>query len=152
MAKEGADPSGVGYEALQKAIQLQADYCILDTAGRLHTKENLMEELKKSKRVLARLKETAPDHVLLVIDAITGQNALRQAEEFNKALGLTGLIFTKCDGSSRAGNAVSIVKKLQVPLTYIGVGETVEDLDIFDLPQYLHALLDMEDSLTEGQV
>lgn len=151
-AKEGADPSGVGYEALQRAIQLQADYCILDTAGRLHTKENLMEELKKSKRVLTKLRESAPDHILLVIDAITGQNALKQAEEFNKTLGLTGLIFTKCDGSSRAGNAVSIVKKLQVPLTYIGVGETVDDLDIFDLSQYLHALLDMEDSLTEGQV
>ena len=142
-AKEGADPSGVGYEALQKAISTKADFCILDTAGRLHTKENLMEELKKSKKVLAKLDATKPDQVLLVIDAITGQNALRQAEEFHRALGLTGLVFTKCDGSARAGNAVSILNKLSVPLAYIGVGETVEDLDVFDLDLYLHALLDM---------
>ncbi|MBT3983577.1 MAG: signal recognition particle-docking protein FtsY [Bacteriovoracaceae bacterium] len=141
-AKEGADPSGVGYETLQKAMSSGADYCILDTAGRLHTKENLMEELKKSKRVLEKLDSTKPDHTLLVIDSITGQNALRQAEEFQKALGLTGLIFTKCDGSSKAGNAVAIVQKLKVPITYIGVGESVEDLDAFNLEEYLGALLD----------
>ncbi|MBK24027.1 MAG: signal recognition particle-docking protein FtsY [Halobacteriovorax sp.] len=142
-AKEGANPSGVGYDALQQALNEKADYCILDTAGRLHTKGNLMEELTKSKNVLKKLDESAPHHTLLVIDAITGQNALRQAEEFNKALELSGLIFTKCDGSSKAGSAIGIVQQLKVPITYIGVGESVEDLDIFNLDEYLSALLDM---------
>lgn len=140
-AKEGANPSGVAYDALQLAINEKADYCILDTAGRLHTKENLMEELKKTKGVLAKLDATAPHHTLLVLDAITGQNALRQAEEFNRYLNLTGLIFTKCDGSSKAGSAVGIVEKLAVPIVYIGVGETVEDLNAFNLDDYLDALI-----------
>lgn len=142
-AKEGSNPSGVGFEALKTALEQKADYCILDTAGRLHTKGNLMEELAKSKNVLKKLDETAPHHVLLVIDAITGQNAIRQAEEFNKTLDLTGLIFTKCDGSSKAGSAVSIVQSLKVPITYIGVGESVEDLNNFNLDEYLGALLDL---------
>jgi fused signal recognition particle receptor len=140
-AKEGSNPSGVGYDSLQAALNMKADYCILDTAGRLHTKENLMDELTKSKNVLKKLDPLAPHHVLLVIDAITGQNAIRQAEEFNKALALTGLIFTKCDGSSKAGSAVSIVSQLKLPIAYIGVGETVDDLDIFNLDEYLNALL-----------
>lgn len=140
-AKEGSNPSGVGYDALQTALAQNADYCILDTAGRLHTAGNLMEELKKSKQVLKKLDESAPHHTLLVIDAITGQNALRQAEEFHKTLELNGLILTKCDGSSKAGSAVSIVSTLQVPITYIGVGESVEDLDEFKLDDYLKALL-----------
>ncbi|CBW27949.1 cell division protein [Halobacteriovorax marinus SJ] len=143
-AKEGANPSGVGYDALQTAINEGADYCILDTAGRLHTKGNLMEELKKSRDVLKKLDDSAPHQTLLVIDAITGQNALRQAEEFNNTLGLSGLIFTKCDGSSKAGSAIGIVDKLKVPIAYIGVGEQVEDLNIFNLSEYLDALLDLE--------
>ena len=143
-AKEGSNPSGVGYEALQTALTEKADYCILDTAGRLHTKGNLMDELAKSKNVLKKLDENAPHQVLLVIDAITGQNAIRQAEEFNKTLDLTGLIFTKCDGSSKAGSAVSIVQSLKVPITYIGVGESVEDLNNFNLDEYLGALLDLQ--------
>jgi len=142
-AKEGSNPSGVGYDALQAAINQNADYCILDTAGRLHTKENLMDELVKSKNVLKKLDPTAPHQILLVIDAITGQNALRQAEEFHKALDLTGLIFTKCDGSSKAGSAVSIVEQLKLPIAYIGVGETAEDLDVFRIDEYLKALLGM---------
>lgn len=142
-AKEGANPSGVGFDALQRAINIGADYCLLDTAGRLHTKANLMDELTKSKNVLSKLDPDAPHEVLLVIDAITGQNAVRQAEEFHKALGLTGLIFTKCDGSSKAGSAISIVQELNVPLTYIGVGEGVEDLDVFETKAYLKALLDL---------
>jgi fused signal recognition particle receptor len=140
-AKEGANPSGVGYDALQAAINEKADYCILDTAGRLHTKENLMDELGKSKNVLKKLDPLAPHQILLVIDAITGQNALKQAEEFHKTLQLTGLIFTKCDGSSKAGSAVSIVEQLKLPIAYIGVGETAEDLDVFNVDDYLHALL-----------
>jgi fused signal recognition particle receptor len=140
-AKEGANPSGVGYDALQAAVNANADYCILDTAGRLHTKENLMDELAKSKNVLKKIDPTAPHQILLVIDAITGQNALRQAEEFHKTLGLTGLIFTKCDGSSKAGSAVTIVEQLKLPIAYIGVGESAEDLDVFNVDDYLHALL-----------
>lgn len=140
-AKEGAGPSGVGYDAFLKAKNENADYCILDTAGRLHTKENLMEELVKSKNVLKKLDPDAPHQILLVLDAITGQNALRQAEEFHKALSLTGLIFTKCDGSSKAGSAVSIVQQLKLPIAYIGVGERAEDLDVFNVDDYLHALL-----------
>lgn len=141
-AKSGSNPSGVGYDALQTALNEKADYCILDTAGRLHTKSNLMDELTKSKNVLKKLEETAPHQTLLVIDAVTGQNALRQAQEFNKALGLTGLIFTKCDGSSKAGSAIGIVQELGVPITYIGVGENVEDLNRFELNEYLQTLLD----------
>jgi fused signal recognition particle receptor len=141
-AKEGASPSGVGYQALERAISLNADYCILDTAGRLHNKGNLMDELKKSKDVLKKLDPDAPWQTLLVIDAVTGQNAIRQAEEFNKALDLTGLIFTKCDGSSKAGAAIPIVSNLKVPITYIGVGESVDDLNPFVTDDYLKALLD----------
>ncbi len=140
-AKEGSNPSGVGYDALQMAQNLKADYCILDTAGRLHTKENLMDELTKSKNVLKKLDPSAPQQVLLVIDAITGQNAIRQAEEFHKALELTALIFTKCDGSSKAGSAVSIVEQLKLPIAYIGVGESADDLDLFNIDDYLKALL-----------
>lgn len=140
-AHDGADPSGVAYDTVQKAKDMNADYCIIDTAGRLHTASNLMDELAKTKKVMSKVMADAPHETLLVVDAITGQNALRQAEEFNKALELTGLIFTKCDGSSKAGSAVSIVEKLNVPITYIGVGEDVEDLNVFDLDEYLNALL-----------
>ncbi len=143
-AKHGADPSGVAYDTLAQAIKLKADYCLLDTAGRLHTASNLMEELKKTKKVLSKLNSSAPHQTLLVIDAITGQNALRQAEEFNNALQLSGLIFTKCDGSAKAGSGVSLIHKLNVPIQYIGVGEGVEDLDVFNTDDYLNGLLGIE--------
>ncbi len=145
-AAEGADPSGVAYDTVAKAKEMNADYCIIDTAGRLHTKSNLMDELTKTKKVMSKIIPDAPHETLLVVDAITGQNALRQAEEFNKALALTGLIFTKCDGSSKAGSAVSIVQTLNVPIVYIGVGEDVEDLNIFNLDSFLNALLGIETS------
>lgn len=140
-AKEGANPSGVAYETVERAVKDEADYCIIDTAGRLHTAANLMDELAKTKRVMSKVLPDAPHEVMLVIDAITGQNALRQAQEFHRSLELTGLIFTKCDGSSKAGSAVSIVNNLNVPVAYIGVGENVEDLNRFELDAYLDALL-----------
>ena len=143
-AAEGADPSGVAFDAVKKAKELGADYCIIDTAGRLHTKSNLMDELVKTKKVMSKVVPDAPHETLLVVDAITGQNALRQAEEFNKSLELSGLIFTKCDGSSKAGSAVSIVQSLSVPIVYIGVGEEVEDLNIFELDAFLNALLGIQ--------
>lgn len=143
-AAEGADPSGVAFDTVKKAKEAGAHYCLIDTAGRLHTKSNLMDELAKTKKVMSKVVPEAPHETLLVLDAITGQNAMRQAEEFNKSLELTGLIFTKCDGSAKAGSAISIVENLQVPVSYIGVGEDVEDLNIFDLEQYLGALLGHE--------
>lgn len=143
-AKDGADPSGVAYDTVAKAFAENYDYCLIDTAGRLHTNQNLMDELAKTKRVMSKINPEAPQEVLLVLDAITGQNALKQAQEFNKALQLTGIIFTKCDGSAKAGSAVGIVDQLRVPITYIGVGESVEDLHLFDLDLYLKTLVGLE--------
>lgn len=140
-AKDGADPSGVAYETVEKAFAGNYDYCLIDTAGRLHTNQNLMDELSKTKRVMGKVNPDAPHQVLLVLDAITGQNALKQAQEFNKALNLSGIIFTKCDGSAKAGSAVAIVDELKVPITYIGVGEGVEDLHHFDKDLYLKTLI-----------
>ncbi len=143
-AKDGADPSGVAYDTVAKAYSEGYDYCLIDTAGRLHTNQNLMDELSKTKKVMNKINPDAPHEVLLVLDAITGQNALKQAQEFNKALQLTGIIFTKCDGSSKAGSAVGIVDNLKVPITYIGVGESVEDLQLFELDLYLKTLVGLE--------
>lgn len=143
-AKDGADPSGVAYDTVAKAFSEGYDYCLIDTAGRLHTNQNLMDELAKTKRVMAKINPEAPQEVLLVLDAITGQNALKQAQEFNKALQLTGIIFTKCDGSAKAGSAVGIVDQLRVPITYIGVGESVDDLHLFDLDLYLKTLVGLD--------
>jgi len=143
-AKDGADPSGVAYDTVAKAYAESYDYCLIDTAGRLHTNQNLMDELSKTKRVMSKINPEAPHEVLLVLDAITGQNALKQAQEFNKALQLTGIIFTKCDGSAKAGSAVGIVDQLKVPITYIGVGESVDDLLTFDLDVYLKTLVGLE--------
>jgi len=140
-AKEGSHPSAVGYQTLQAAQQEKKQICLLDTAGRLHTKENLMDELVKSRDVLKKLAPKAPQHIWLVIDAITGQNALKQAEEFHKYLNLTGLIFTKCDGSSKAGCAVAIVDQLKLPILYLGVGETAADLNQFDPKVFVEGLV-----------
>jgi fused signal recognition particle receptor len=140
-AKDGADPSGVAYDTVARAQREGHDFCLVDTAGRLHTATGLMDELAKTKRVMSKVSPEYPHEVWLVIDAITGQNALRQAQEFHKALGLTGLVFTKCDGSAKAGSAVAIVQQLQVPITYIGVGESVEDLQPFKVDEYVAALV-----------
>jgi fused signal recognition particle receptor len=143
-AKDGADPSGVAYDTVAKAVKEGYDFCLVDTAGRLHTSVGLMDELAKTKRVMSKLGEEFPHEIWLVIDAITGQNALRQAQEFHKTLGLTGLVFTKCDGSAKAGSAVGIVQELKVPITYIGVGESVEDLQPFVVKEYVEALVGLE--------
>ncbi len=145
-AKDGADPSGVAYDTVARAHKEGHDVCLVDTAGRLHTAVGLMEELAKTKRVMAKVDPACPQEVWLVIDAITGQNALKQAQEFHKALGLTGLVFTKCDGSAKAGSAVAIVDQLQVPITYIGVGEGVEDLQPFSVDEYVQALVGLSPS------
>lgn len=143
-AKDGADPSGVAYDTVAKAFSEGYDYCLIDTAGRLHTNQNLMDELAKTKRVMSKINPEAPQEVLLVLDAITGQNALKQAQEFHKTLQLTGIIFTKCDGSAKAGSALGIVDQLHVPITYIGVGESVDDLQLFDLDLYLKTLVGIQ--------
>ena len=136
------DPAAVCYQAVSKAQEVKADYCLLDTAGRLHNNEQLMEELKKIKRVIQKLVPSAPQEILIVLDAMTGQNALKQAQQFKSALeGLTGVILTKCDGSAKAGCALSIVEELRVPIRFIGVGETLEDLDIFKAEEFVDALL-----------
>lgn len=136
------DPAAVCYQAVAKAIELKADYCLLDTAGRLHNNDQLMEELKKIKRVISKLVPDAPHETLIVLDAMTGQNALKQALQFKVALeGLSGVILTKCDGSAKAGCALSIVEQLRVPIRFIGVGETLEDLDIFKAEEFVDALL-----------
>ena len=138
--KEGSRPSGVGYRALETALKDRADYCLLDTAGRFHTAENLMKELVKCRDVLKKLDEKAPQHIILTIDAATGQNSLRQAQEFHGHLGLTGLVLTKYDGPSKAGSIVGIVDSLKVPVNFLGTGESIGDLRPFSSDDYLKAL------------
>lgn len=142
----GADPASVIYDALQAARARNIDVLIADTAGRLHTQTNLMEELKKIKRVMAKLDETAPHEVMQVLDAGTGQNALNQARQFHEALGLTGITVTKLDGTAKGGILFAIAKQMGTPIRYIGVGEAVEDLRVFNAAEFTDALL--EDSAT----
>lgn len=138
----GADSASVIFDALQSAQSKQQDILIADTAGRLHTKSNLMDELKKIKRVLGKLDPTAPHEVLLVIDATTGQNALQQATVFTKEIGVTGLILSKLDGTARGGIIFAIGQQLGLPIRYIGVGEEVEDLRPFDANAFVEALFE----------
>jgi fused signal recognition particle receptor len=135
------DPSGVCYDGYERALKEQADFLIVDTAGRLHTKHNLMEELKKLTRTLAKKDATSPHDVLLVVDATTGANALAQAKEFHKAVPLTGLIVTKLDGSGKGGILVPIYQELKVPTRFIGVGEKAEDFRAFDPKEFVEDLL-----------
>jgi fused signal recognition particle receptor len=138
----GADSASVIFDAIQSAKAKGADVLIADTAGRLHTQENLMEELKKIKRVMSKLDTAAPHEVLLVIDGGTGQNALRQAQAFNDAIGLTGLAVTKLDGTAKGGILFAIAETLGLPIRFIGVGESIEDLRVFDAKEFVAALLD----------
>jgi fused signal recognition particle receptor len=139
---QGADSASVIFDALQSAQARGIDVLIADTAGRLHTQSNLMEELKKIKRVLAKLDDSAPHEVMLVVDAGTGQNALNQAEQFNAAVGLTGITLTKLDGTAKGGIIFAIAKRLGIPIRFIGVGEGIEDLRVFDAEQFVDALFD----------
>jgi len=137
----GADPAAVTFDALQSAQARGSDVLIADTAGRLHTQGNLMEELKKVKRVLGRLDPDAPHEVLLVLDASQGQNALAQAQQFHRAVGVTGLVMTKLDGTAKGGIVLAIADTLKLPIRFIGVGETAEDFDVFDAGAFVEAVL-----------
>ena len=138
--KQGADPAAVAYDTLQAAVSRNADVVLIDTAGRLHTKTNLMEELRKISRVMKKIKDYAPNEVFLVLDATTGQNALRQAKEFTNAVEVTGLILTKLDGTAKGGVVIAIARELNIPLRYIGVGEKIDDLQPFNLDAFVDAL------------
>ena len=137
----GADSASVIFDALQAATARGADVLIADTAGRLHTKTNLMDELSKVARVLKKLDPEAPHEVMLVVDATTGQNALNQAEHFHRAVGLTGITLTKLDGTAKGGILFAIAERLGVPIRFIGVGESIEDLRPFDPDEFVEALL-----------
>ncbi|PLX81170.1 MAG: signal recognition particle-docking protein FtsY [Desulfuromonas sp.] len=141
---EGADPAAVAFDAAKAAVARKADVLILDTAGRLHTKSNLMEELKKVRRVLAREVPDAPHETLLVLDATTGQNALVQARLFSEAVEVTGLAMTKLDGTARGGIIIAIANDLGLPVRYIGIGESVEDLRPFDPEEFVAALFETD--------
>jgi len=138
---QNCDPSGVCFDAYDRAVKDKAHYLIVDTAGRLHTKHNLMEELKKLHRILGKKDPTSPHEVLIVVDATTGANALTQAKEFHKAIPLTGLIVTKLDGSGKGGIIVPIYQELKVPARFIGLGERAEDFQAFDPKQFVEELL-----------
>lgn len=142
--QSGAEPAAVIFDALQAARARNIDVLIADTAGRLHTQTHLMDELKKVKRVLARLDAAAPHEVLLVLDGTIGQNAVAQAEEFNKGLGVTGLVVTKLDGTAKGGVVLAIAQRLKIPIRFIGVGEQSEDFGVFNASEFVSALLKSE--------
>ena len=146
----GSDPASVAFDAISAAKARGVDLVLIDTAGRLQTSPNLMEELKKIKRVVGKAMGGAPHETLLVLDATTGQNALSQARLFNEALGVTGIALTKLDGTSKAGIVVPIVSELGIPVRYVGVGETPEDLLPFDAEAYVQGLFEGDDSDFEG--
>jgi fused signal recognition particle receptor len=136
----GQDPSGVVFDAIRSAQKNQTDIALIDTAGRLHTKVPLLEELKKMQRVLGRELSGSPHETLLVLDATTGQNALQQAKVFKEYLGVTGIVLTKLDGTAKGGVVIGIQEELKIPVEYIGVGETPEDLQPFDANRFAQAL------------
>jgi fused signal recognition particle receptor len=138
--KHGADPAAVAFDAVHAAASRGADVIIIDTAGRLHTKVNLMEELRKIKRVIQKQDPAAPHEVLLAIDASTGQNGLEQAKQFGASVGVTGLILTKLDGTAKGGIVLAISRELNIPVKYIGVGEGIDDLEPFSRTAFVEAL------------
>jgi fused signal recognition particle receptor len=142
--KPGADPSAVVFDALQAARARKADYVIVDTAGRLHTKSNLMAELEKMKRTAGRVIPGAPHEVLLVLDATTGQNGLEQARQFTSSAGVTGIVLTKLDGTAKGGVVIAIARELGLPIRYVGVGEKPEDLIQFDPENFIQSLFSVQ--------
>jgi fused signal recognition particle receptor len=140
--KQGTDPAAVLFDSLKAAKARGSDVLIVDTAGRLHTKSNLMAELEKMKRVASREVEGAPHETLLVLDAVTGQNGLEQARQFLKVAGVTGIVLTKLDGTAKGGIAVAIAKELNLPIRYAGIGEKLDDLIVFDPVQYVNGLFE----------
>ena len=149
--QEGADPAAIVYDAVAAAKARKADILLVDTAGRLHNKKNLMEELKKINRVLEREYPEAYRETLVVLDATTGQNALSQAKEFSDVADITGIILTKMDGTAKGGIAVAIQAELGIPVKYIGVGETIDDLQKFDSDEFVQALFTTEKKKEEGE-
>jgi fused signal recognition particle receptor len=139
-SQSGADPASVAFDSLKAAMARRVDYLFIDTAGRLHTKGNLMAELEKIHKVLARQCPGAPHEVLLVIDATTGQNGLAQARKFAEAVHVTGLVITKLDGTAKGGIVFSIVRELGIPVRYVGLGEQIDDLQKFDARTFVEAL------------
>ncbi len=142
--QQGADPASVAYGTVEAARSRGMDYALIDTAGRLHTKSNLMAELVKMKRVIGKLDPAYPHETLLVLDATNGQNALVQAKQFNDALGVTGIALTKLDSSARGGIVIAIAQELDIPIKFVGVGEQVDDLQDFDPESFADALFDIE--------
>jgi len=140
--ESGTDPSAVVYDGIRAAIARSVDVVLIDTAGRLHTKVNLMEELKKVHRIIARELPGAPHEVLLVVDATTGQNAVAQARQFQEAVAVTGVVLTKLDGSAKGGVVVAIRHELGLPVRYVGLGEKVSDLRPFDAGLFADSLFD----------
>ena len=140
--QHGADPAAVAFDAVQAASARGADYIIMDTAGRLHTKINLMEEIKKIQRTVGKIIPGAPHETLLVLDATTGQNALQQAKIFNEAIGLTGIVLTKLDGTAKGGIVISIQREFHIPVKFIGVGEQIDDLQPFVPRDFVKALME----------
>ncbi len=140
---DNSDPASVAFDGAQRRISERRDLLFVDTAGRLHTKHNLMEELKKVKRVIDRADPGEPKDVWLVLDAVTGQNGLEQARRFNDAVALTGVVVTKLDGTAKGGILLPITRELGIPIKFIGVGEQQDDLQPYDAAAFVHALLDM---------
>ena len=140
--KEGADPAAVAYDSVEASLARDIDFVLIDTAGRLHTQKNLMEELKKIKRSINKKLPGAPHEVLMVLDATTGQNAISQANLFNEAVELTQIALTKLDGTAKGGIVAAIASTMELPIKYIGVGEQIEDLQEFDPKLFINALFD----------
>jgi len=140
--QSGTDPASVAHRAVAKALEVNADVCIVDTAGRLQTQKNLMQELEKIRRVIGKQIPEAPHEVILILDATTGQNGISQAKHFSEAVQCTGLVLAKLDGTAKGGVAVAIRKQMDLPVKFIGLGESAADLAVFDANEYVEALFD----------
>ena len=140
--QSGSDPASVAHKAVAKALEINADVCIVDTAGRLQTQKNLMQELEKIRRVIGKQIPEAPHEVILILDATTGQNGISQAKHFSEAVQCTGLVLAKLDGTAKGGVAVAIRKQMNLPVKFIGLGESAGDLAVFDANEFVEALFD----------